>query len=262
MSRDSSSSSEAPSEAPIVSRQDSEQTSDRKLPWGAPSAILVAIGSYFLSQILAVATFSLLVPGPTFEYLTLETNSEIFSILALVAVYEFILVYLFVLVRGGRFKDLKIVRPDYKNLLKVVPVYGVYFLALIVVAQIAQYFLSTEVINQEQDIGFGVSSSSFEMLLIFTALVIIAPVLEEIVFRGFMFQGLLARFGSVWAAVISSGLFALAHMQVNVGIDTFLLGLAACWLLVNSKSIWPSIALHALKNAIAFVLLFVVEIPM
>lgn len=59
------------------------------------------------------------------------------------------------------------------------------------------------------------------------------------------------------AAVFSSMLFALAHGQWNVAIDTFILSFALIWVFEKTGSIWASVLLHALKNLIAFGAIFI-----
>lgn len=62
------------------------------------------------------------------------------------------------------------------------------------------------------------------------------------------------------AAVFSSMLFALAHGQWNVAIDTFILSFALIWVFEKTGSIWASILLHAIKNLIAFGALFIIPL--
>jgi hypothetical protein len=75
-----------------------------------------------------------------------------------------------------------------------------------------------------------------------------------------MLRGLAGRFGWTAAAVVSSLLFGLVHGQLNVAIDTAIMGWFSAQLVITTKSIWPSIALHALKNSIAFVLVYLVPL--
>lgn len=84
------------------------------------------------------------------------------------------------------------------------------------------------------------------------ALVIIPPLVEEPVFRGFMFPAFAKRFGLAGGAIISSLLFGFAHLQANVDVYTFILGLLLCFLYVRLGSIIPGIILHLLNNYIAF----------
>lgn len=79
---------------------------------------------------------------------------------------------------------------------------------------------------------------------------IVAPVFEEIVFRGFLFQGLRMKTGAGWAAVVSSVLFALTHTQYDsLGwISVGAMGMVACYLTLRTGSLKSAIALHALGN--------------
>jgi membrane protease YdiL (CAAX protease family) len=86
-------------------------------------------------------------------------------------------------------------------------------------------------------------------------LVLLPPILEETLFRGFLFPAIAKRAGLVWGAVWSSVLFGLAHWQANVSIYTFLLGLLLCFMYVRLKSIFPGMVLHMLNNYLALVAL-------
>lgn len=112
-------------------------------------------------------------------------------------------------------------------------------------------------INQAQDTGIGPITSQYQYILAFISLVVLAPVAEEVLFRGYLF-GKLRKFTPVWVAiVITSLLFGLVHFQWNVGIDTFALSVVMCLLRVVSGSLWPAILLHMIKNGTAFYFLFV-----
>lgn len=86
----------------------------------------------------------------------------------------------------------------------------------------------------------------------FWALVIIPPIAEETIFRGFLFPGFARRFGIPIGAIFSSLLFGLAHLQGNVSVYTFVFGLLLCWLYVRLGSIIPGIGLHMLNNYLAY----------
>lgn len=86
--------------------------------------------------------------------------------------------------------------------------------------------------------------------------IVVGPLVEEIAFRGFVFKGLQPRYGWQKAALISSLLFALAHLDLASLIPTFVLGYAFAVLYKQSKSIWPGILLHALVNTFGLVAAF------
>ncbi len=121
----------------------------------------------------------------------------------------------------------------------------------------AMYLFPSADYDQAQNTGFSVLSTRWEYVLAFISLVIIAPVAEEILFRGYLL-GKLLKHAPVWIAVVlSAGLFAVAHGQFNLALDTFALGLVLGMLRIYSGSIWPSIFLHMLKNGVAFYFLFI-----
>jgi membrane protease YdiL (CAAX protease family) len=100
---------------------------------------------------------------------------------------------------------------------------------------------------------FGRSGWGF--WLSFISSVVVAPVIEELMFRGIIFAGLSKRYPLWLAAVGSSLAFALLHGQVNVGIYTFVFGLILSWLYFRSGSLYPGITAHFINNLIAFWLL-------
>jgi membrane protease YdiL (CAAX protease family) len=81
--------------------------------------------------------------------------------------------------------------------------------------------------------------------------VVLAPLFEEIVFRGFLFRGLANSFGWVWAALASAGIFGIAHLQLDVFVPLAALGFFLAWSYRRTGSLWAPIAMHAVFNAIA-----------
>lgn len=83
------------------------------------------------------------------------------------------------------------------------------------------------------------------------AAVVIAPFCEEVFFRGFVLPGFRRGMPIGWAILLSSLLFAVAHADPGSFAVLFIIGLALGILRWRSRSIWPTILLHALNNAIA-----------
>jgi len=111
--------------------------------------------------------------------------------------------------------------------------------------------------EQIQDTGFTQLTHGFEYLLAFITLVVVAPVAEEILFRGYLL-GKLRKHVPLWTAILlTSLLFGFIHFAWNVGVDVFALSIVLCILRVSTGRLWPSIMLHMLKNGIAFYFLFI-----
>jgi membrane protease YdiL (CAAX protease family) len=83
---------------------------------------------------------------------------------------------------------------------------------------------------------------------------VLAPVVEEIFFRGFMFTVFSRRLGVGWAAVLSGTVFGLGHAPAApiqlIALAVF--GVGLCLLYWRTQSIIPCMALHALNNSITF----------
>jgi len=77
------------------------------------------------------------------------------------------------------------------------------------------------------------------------------PFTEEIFFRGFLFAALIAPFGAVRAAVISSAVFALAHVSIATMPPIFVTGLLMSWLYLKGRSVWLPFSAHMAQNLIA-----------
>lgn len=81
--------------------------------------------------------------------------------------------------------------------------------------------------------------------------VLLAPFVEEIFFRGFLFQGFRQKYGWKSAMLLSSAIFAAAHLDPVALIPTFLLGFVLAYLYHRSNSLWPGIILHFLINGLS-----------
>ncbi len=133
----------------------------------------------------------------------------------------------------------------------------VYLILTTIITALAMSFLTFVNYDQAQDTGFSNISGQSEYILAFIMLVVIAPIAEELLFRGYLF-GKLRKYAPLWIAIlITSLLFAVVHFAWNVGFDVFALSIVLCLLRVVSGSLWPSILLHMMKNSVAFYFLFI-----
>ncbi len=156
------------------------------------------------------------------------------------------------------FNQIGLKKTALKNILIVVPIFFLYACVSIAITLAVSALFKSFDSDQTQDVGFSTSLSSLELIAAFFSLVIITPIFEEIIFRRLLFRGLRKRNWHFWpSAILVSALFAVAHGQWNVALDTFILSLTLCYLVERSGSILPSIFLHSLKNSLAFLIIFV-----
>jgi membrane protease YdiL (CAAX protease family) len=88
---------------------------------------------------------------------------------------------------------------------------------------------------------------------------IIAPIVEEIFFRGFLFQGFRQKYGWMPAVFLSSAIFGAAHLDPVSLIPTFVLGCVLAYVYHRSNSVWPGILFHAAINSFSLCAVYVIS---
>jgi len=114
--------------------------------------------------------------------------------------------------------------------------------------------------GQAQAVGFDYSVVGAERLIAFVALVVIAPIAEEIIFRGWIYGKLREKASIVPAALLTSLVFGIVHMQWNVGVNVFAMSLVLCALREITGTVYAGILVHMIKNGVAFYLLYVLGV--
>ncbi|UCD39237.1 MAG: CPBP family intramembrane metalloprotease [Fidelibacterota bacterium] len=106
--------------------------------------------------------------------------------------------------------------------------------------------------NIARGMEFLTFTTPFEALLVVGGAVIVAPLVEEVVFRGF-FQGQLeAGYRDVTKAVLFSALlFTVLHFNPWWSLQIYLLGMVLGFLAWRTGSIWPCFIVHAVNNSLA-----------
>jgi membrane protease YdiL (CAAX protease family) len=137
--------------------------------------------------------------------------------------------------------------------------FGAFFAILVVVNGILSA-LFPELNAEQQDVGFNILNNSIDWVLAMFALVILPPIGEETLVRGYLFSGLRSKMHYVPAMLITSLMFGLAHLQIGngtavlwaAGIDTFILSLVLVYLRETTGALYAGMLVHALNNLIAF----------
>jgi membrane protease YdiL (CAAX protease family) len=131
--------------------------------------------------------------------------------------------------------------------------YAAYFAFVIVYANTVQ--------PHQKDLtrALGFNHGAVAAVVIGLLVVLAAPISEEIFFRGFLFGGLRRGLPFVGAAVVSALIFGAFHYtgvrSLTVLPQLAALGLVLAWVYERTGSIYPTMAIHAVNNAIAFVIL-------
>lgn len=151
--------------------------------------------------------------------------------------------------------------PNWKDIGLTLGGYATYFGFTIVLLSAVVMLVPDLNITEQQDLSGILPGTTVQLIAVFALLVVIGPIAEEVLFRGYMY-GKIRRSGTpAWlTTLVVSLLFGAVHMQWNVGIDTFALSVVMCLTREISGSLWPSILMHMSKNGLAFYLLFIAGI--
>lgn len=85
------------------------------------------------------------------------------------------------------------------------------------------------------------------------ALAIVAPLGEELFFRGLVY-GLLRPAGRLWATLVSAVAFAVLHLEPAAFVGHFGFGVYLAVLRERTKSVWPAVITHGIANTMLYVL--------
>ena len=96
------------------------------------------------------------------------------------------------------------------------------------------------------------SFSVLAAVLIGVAVLLMAPLAEEIFHRGFLVGAIARRWGPAAAVVISAAIFSALHFDVGSLIPFFVVGVAFALAYLKSRNLWASISAHFIFNLVAF----------
>lgn len=255
-----------------VTGQNVSQTEKPGLGYGPVAAIVVAVGTYFASQFVAGALLSLLSPilgwdsGQLYDWLIDSVTGQFVATVTVGAV-TLLLIGCFIKYRKVRLSEIGLIRPQVRNIGQALAGYVFYMAAFFLISFIVTLVAPNLNLEQEQQIGFAKTTTGAALWLVFASLVLMPAFVEEILSRGLLYTGLRSKLPRLAAAVITSLLFAAAHLQFGSGeallwvaaLDTFVLSMILVYLRERSGSLWPPIMVHMAKNGVAFLFLFIVR---
>jgi membrane protease YdiL (CAAX protease family) len=249
------------------------ETTAGLVPWGPIAAVLVSFGIYIGAQFIGAALVAIapVLRGWSEKHIKLwftTTTIGQFLLMLSFAAVSFLMLLAFLKMRKSGFRALGLLRPKLRDAGYAIVGLGLYIPLFIAVTVGLSQLLPGLNVDQEQQIGFENVAGMPELALVFISLVVLPPLIEEILMRGFLYSGLRQKFKKWPSALITSALFAVAHLQFGSGapllwiaaIDTFILSLVLIYLRELTGSLWASIGLHALKNGVAFAALFILKV--
>jgi hypothetical protein len=238
--------------------------------FGSPLRVtLTSVAVFVLSQVLAVIIIALIAgitQGESGVNDLIEGSIAWgFATILLSESIAIAMVYKLIGATKASWSKIGLIKPRWKDL----PIAGlglvVYYAILLVASAIIYSLLPQIDTNQKQDLGFETVNTSLQYLITFISLVILPPIGEEILVRGYFFTGLRAKLKLFPSMMIVSTLFAIAHLQLGnegvaplwaAAINTFFLSIVLVYVREKTGSLWPCIYIHGLNNLVAFIYLF------
>jgi len=132
----------------------------------------------------------------------------------------------------------------------VLPAFGLHYISQTVLAQ-----LGHEPVVQEAVQMVMATEHPVEVGLQVVSVVIMAPIAEELLFRGILYNTIKHTGYPIAGMIISAALFALVHGSLALMLPLFVMGFALAWVYEKSGSIIAPMMMHATFNAINFSLL-------
>ncbi|HSX53548.1 MAG TPA: type II CAAX endopeptidase family protein [Patescibacteria group bacterium] len=250
-----------------------KEAKENQINWHPLETVGVTVAIYFVSQLIGGALVYLYPLARHWNQNQINNwiNSSVIAEFLLVLAVETLTVWLLVRFLKHRKATVGTIglqrRPQWTDLAYVLMGFVIYFILYIAIVDLAKALVPHLDLNQQQQLGFK-DAHRLQLLPVFVSLVLLPPFVEELLVRGFLYSGLKKSLPKIWAVLLTSALFATAHLQAGSGapllwvaaLDTFVLSLVLIYLREKTGSLWASIGLHMLKNTIAFLSLFVFHV--
>lgn len=246
-----------------MSMTDTERTPD-KFPfvWQA----FLWIVAYFILQIVVTIVTTVIAAGGNFALLAdlgggLEkAGKEASAVVALGGIWGLVVSGLITvgllmlhLRKSGRKDAIGLFAPSQLSVVKTLGI----ALGLLAIAYALNWLYSTYVVpgvELQKDIKLmlaAVPRTPLNMVVLFLAAAVMAPLVEELLFRGYLQTSLKHHMGGTWAILVSALIFSLVHMQPLAIPGLFALGAAFGYIYDRTGSLKTNILLHLANNALA-----------
>lgn len=134
--------------------------------------------------------------------------------------------------------------------------FGVFSLGNILVSILLYFLKDLPSITRTLETLDEVSNFSSGFFLTFLVIVILAPITEELIFRGILFEEINRLFDYKFAILSTALLFGIYHFNILQGVNTFVMALILAIVYYYRKNILDSILIHMVNNFLALILTY------
>lgn len=244
-----------------------------KKPWGPVLSVVLTVVVYFAAQLVGgvLIWFWPMIKGWSETRTQLWFDTSAFAQFFLILLIEALVigaVYFLLSLKNLKPKYIGLVKPKWVDALWAIAGFGIYFIIYMILFIVVKQLVPQIDLDQKQQLGFETTQQGIDLVVVFASLVILPPLAEEILVRGFLYTGLRTKLAMWPAALLGSMIFAIPHLQFGSGapllwaaaIDTFILSMVLMYIREERKSLAAPIIIHVMKNGLAFVLLFVIGV--
>ncbi len=246
-----------------------EETSQRApgVKWNPWIGVLLVLAIYVFSQIvgLVVLIYPILRHWSAAKSSSWLNNSTYAQFFYVFIVEAFTVLAVLQLLKWFKV-DKKVIglrRPHLRDPLYALLAVPVYYLLYIIAVAILSSFVKGLRLSETQNVGFGSVHGAAQLIVTFISLVILPPIAEEILVRGFLYSSLKKGLPQIAAAIVTSVIFASAHLPEGTAgllwigfVDTFILSIILIYLREKTDGLWSGMTLHGIKNGVAYFVLY------
>lgn len=159
----------------------------------------------------------------------------------------------------GSWREIGFRAPPLVALLLTPLIFGGQMILLAIVNLILQSIIGSFENPQVDALTDPAGFSWLNFVLVFTVGAIIAPIVEEMLFRGLLYQWLRSRTGAIAAILLSGAIFSVVHFIPVLFLPLFVVGVVLGAVFEWTRSLWITITLHFFQNALAISVLFLLQ---
>ena len=248
----------------IKKREKEDKKYEKRMTWVWAVALMIWIFVVFYAAEIIVALIMHLVIE-RFQWIAIDMDTSAVQMVFMALSY--MLAFAIMIIVPKKFLNMKVTRdslglrglPTWTDIL-LSPVGCILSLVVsLAVMYVIRAYIPGIDWSEAQDVGFNNVISGIDKIITFVALVILAPIAEELIFRGFLYGKLRTRLSAVPAIILVSILFGFVHGQWNVGIIAAIMSIFMCLAREITGTIYAGILIHMIRNGLAFYLLYIMD---
>src|SRR5579862_1891661 len=231
---------------------DSSKAAGRYKSLGNPFSVIIfsialLVGSQLLAGFVTLVIFGLLHPGQSVD--SILNNSDAAQFVFVLIAEALVVAIIIWLIKYRRKMSLSAIgmgrEPVLGDLGRALLAFGLLLVLLLILNAVLNALPGVNT-GQKQDLGFTNLQSVGDKILAFMALVILPPLAEEPLMRGYLYSGLRARWKYVPSMLVTSLIFGAAHLEFGSGspllwsaaANVFVLSIILVYLREKTGAIW------------------------